>query len=188
MPRLGSPMVGGRLLTRVQLGVASACVLLAVALPASASASEKVPLITHFHAGIAVPAPDLNCPTLESALATLALRVQTTYGLEPGDTLVGTGVASLCAYPMPDGTLSHFGEEVFTGTLEGCGTGSFTGGFEGAAVPDPATGVVTDVISWHSIKDSGTGDLEDIKGEAHVEGIVSPLLEEDGAWDGEAKC
>jgi hypothetical protein len=163
-------------------------VLLAVALPAPASAANKVPLVTHFHAGVALPAPDLNCPPRESALATLALRVQTTYGLEPGDTLVGTGVASICAYPMPDGTLTHFGEELFTGRLEECGTGSFRSEFEGVAVPDPATGTVTDLISVQSIKGSGTGDFAKLKVAARVEGVVSPLLEEDGTWDGEAKC
>ncbi|MBF6302955.1 hypothetical protein IU459_36405 [Nocardia amamiensis] len=120
----------------------------------------------------------------------IAVEVVSEDGLEPGDTWVGTEHNKVCLYPQPDNTIKYRGSLVMDPlTITGCGTGTLAYEYKGTlSAPDPVTGNRTDNGAGDIISGSGTGDLEDIKGQISWTGTASPNFTGVGYGTGAVKC
>jgi hypothetical protein len=160
--------------------------LLFAAVWAEAAEAKTINVMSHAE----VPGPTLpavfHCPS-RVGLIPLAVNAETDYGVNPGDTLVGSSTDRVCVYPLLNGSIAYDGVVAFTGRLRRCGTGTLLFRTVGAlSPPDPFDR--HDEGSLVVIRSSGTGGLISVSGRVPYTGTVGTTLMGTNLVEGNLSC
>jgi hypothetical protein len=159
--------------------------LLAVLAPERAEA-KAVNVTSHAEAAGATVPGVFHCPPRTDAIS-LAVIATTDYGLNTGDTLVGSSTDHICLYPLLDGSIAYDGVVAFGGRLSGCGAGTLAFRTLGVlSAPDPVDR--HDDGSLEVIAASGTGALTGTSGRVPYTGTVGLTLMGMNLVEGKLSC
>lgn len=164
-----------------------------IGLPASGSAEAGagggIDVRTHFtDPGLVTGLRAARCaPVVQPGVCELEFRGHST----STGTMTGWSDYTIWGHGNPDGSLSFYADETFTGAVAGCGRGTFEFVLgNGRVEADPQNPALQhEHADWSLVPASGTGDLRRLRAGNGVEdGVVYPDTSNEGLFTGTLSC